>query len=62
YVVNFHPANGARTTDKTTVANVWKERSKPLVHGLVPVSQRIQYVADSGNVEVFLSKTEDFCI
>jgi T5SS/PEP-CTERM-associated repeat protein len=51
HVVGLHPAHRARPAYETAVLGIRQQRSKPLVHGLVPMSQAVENVAHRRHIQ-----------
>jgi len=54
-VIDLHPAEGACPTEETAVVPIRQQRAKPLMHHLMTIPQRIEHVADDGDIQVVLA-------
>jgi hypothetical protein len=59
-VVGLHPAECSRSPNDETILSV--ERAKSLMHGLVAISQPIEYIADNRDIEVVANPLEELLV
>lgn len=57
-IIGIHPPHRAGAADEAAGAGIGQQRAQALVHGLVPVAQGVENIADGGDIQMLAHPDE----